>query len=48
MHRVQKYLPFIKHPILIYKADTQMDIKRAFHRAKERDLHIGILYEAFV
>jgi Uncharacterized protein conserved in bacteria len=40
-----EYLPFIKHPILIYKADFQSDIKRAFHRAKERDLHIGIYTE---
>ena len=37
-----EYLPFIKHPILIYKADTQLDIKRAFQRAKERGLYIGI------
>ncbi|VXC04960.1 conserved hypothetical protein [Flavobacterium sp. 9AF] len=36
------YLPFIKHPILIFKADTDAEIKRAFNRAKERDLHIGI------
>src|SRR5246127_1964751 len=36
------YLPFIKHPILIYKADSTEQIKRAFQRAKERELHIGI------
>ena len=36
------YLPFIKHPILIYKADTDAEIKRAFNRAKERELNIGI------
>ena len=36
------YLPFIKHPILIYKAETGAEIKRAFTRAKERELHIGI------
>ena len=40
-----EYLPFIKHPILIYKADTQSDIQRAFQRAKERGLHIGIYTE---
>jgi len=34
--------PFIKHPILIYKADTDAALKRAFNRAKERDLSIGI------
>jgi|SRR6185295_7222209 len=35
------YLPFIKHPILIYKADDAQ-LKRAFKRAKERQLHLGI------
>ncbi len=40
-----EYLPFIKHPILIYKAATQSDIKRAFQRAKERGLHVGIYTE---
>ena len=37
-----EYLPFIKHPILIYKADNDAEIKRAFNRAKERELNIGI------
>ncbi len=37
-----EYLPFIKHPILIFKADTDAEIKRAFKRAKERELNIGI------
>jgi len=37
-----KYLPFIKHPILIYKADDDGRLRRAFKRAKERELHIGI------
>ena len=36
------YLPFIKHPILIYKAENAQQIKRAFNRAKERELAIGI------
>jgi hypothetical protein len=36
------YLPFIKHPILIYKADTDDQLKRAFQRAKEREIRIGI------
>lgn len=40
-----EYLPFIKHPILIYKADTSAEIKRAFDRARERGLHIGIYPE---
>lgn len=36
------YLPFIKNPILIYKADNNSQLERAFKRAKERELHIGI------
>ncbi|KQT27626.1 hypothetical protein ASG22_20255 [Chryseobacterium sp. Leaf405] len=36
------YLPFIKHPILIFKANNDTEMKRAFSRAKERELHIGI------
>lgn len=39
------YLPFMKHPILIYKADTDAEIKRASNRAKERGLAIGIYTE---
>ncbi|WP_062055964.1 DUF2000 domain-containing protein [Aquimarina longa] len=37
-----EYLPFIKQPILIYKADNQAQIDRAFSRAKQRELNIGI------
>jgi hypothetical protein len=37
-----EYLPFIKHPILIFKAENDAEIKRAFNRAKERELNIGI------
>jgi len=36
------YLPFIKHPILIYKAETDEQLRRAFKRAKEREINIGI------
>jgi hypothetical protein len=36
------YLPFIKHPMLIYKAETDDQLKRVFTRAKERGLNIGI------
>jgi hypothetical protein len=36
------YLPFVKHPILIYKADTEEQLKRAFNRAKEKEIAIGI------
>lgn len=41
-----QYLPFIKHPILIYGANTHAEIKRAFQRAKERELQIGIYTES--
>lgn len=36
------FLPFIKQPILIYKADDEAQLKRAFQRAKDRELAIGI------
>ena len=36
------YLPFIKHPIFIYRADDEAQLRRAFQRAKERELRIGI------
>lgn len=36
------YLPFLKHPILVYIAESQEQLKRVFSRACERDLHIGI------
>ena len=40
-----EYPPFIKHPILIYEAKSEVEIKRAFNRAKERALFIGIYTE---
>jgi len=39
------YLPFTRQPILIYQAENAEQIKRAFHRAKDRELHIGIYTE---
>jgi len=39
------YLPFLKQPMLIYKAIDSEQIKRAFNRAKERELKIGIYSE---
>ena len=36
------YFPFIKHPILVYKADTDEQLKRAFKRAKEKEINMGI------
>ena len=41
-----EYLPFIKQPILIYKANDQAQIDRAFSRAKQRELNIGIYTNA--
>lgn len=37
-----EFLPFIKHPVLVYAAEDQAQITRAFQRAGERELHIGI------
>ena len=37
-----QYLPFLKHPILIYKADSTDELRRSFQRAKDRNLNIGI------
>jgi hypothetical protein len=36
------YLSFINQPMLVYKAEELADLKRAFLRAKERGLKIGI------
>lgn len=37
-----QFLPFLKHPILIYKSETDQKLHRAFQRAKDRDLAIGV------
>ena len=37
-----QYLPFLKHAILIYKADSPDELRRSFQRAKDRNLNIGI------
>ncbi len=36
------YLPFLKQPMLVYKAEGIEQLQRAFNRAKERELGIGI------
>ncbi len=36
------YMPFIRQPVLVYKADDLNQMQRVFKRAKERELHIGI------
>jgi hypothetical protein len=40
------FLPFIKHPVLVYKAESGEKLKRAFNRARERNLEIGIYTKA--
>jgi hypothetical protein len=37
-----QYLPFLKHPVLVYAAETDEQLKRAFNRAGERGLHTGV------
>jgi len=37
-----RFLPFIKNPTLIYKADSKEKLMRAFLRSKDRELAIGI------
>ena len=37
-----QYLPFFKHPIYIYKSNGQQEINRAYNRAIDRELSIGI------
>jgi hypothetical protein len=37
-----RYMPFIKQPVLVYKGEGLELMKRAFNRAKERELGIGI------
>jgi hypothetical protein len=41
-----RYFPFLKHPILIYKADDEVNLRRSFVRAKDRGLGIGIYTRA--
>jgi len=42
-----EFLPFISQPILIYKSDNDNEMKRAFNRAKERGLYIGVYPQSF-
>lgn len=37
-----QYMPFIKYPVLVYRADNAAQLQRAFNRARERELQIGI------
>lgn len=42
VNKTSTYLPFIKNPMLIYKADSQEQMKKALRRAKERELAVAI------
>lgn len=37
-----EYLPFIRQPFIIYGANSSEELKRAFKRAQDRELQIGI------
>ena len=37
-----EYMPFVKNPMLVYRAENDQQIRRAFSRARERGLGIGI------
>src|SRR5687767_10949898 len=37
-----RFLPFLKNPILVYKAETKEKLQRAFVRSRDRELAIGI------
>jgi hypothetical protein len=37
-----QFLPFLKHPILVYRADDPDGVRKAFERGRERGVHIGI------
>lgn len=39
------YLPFIKMPMLVYRAETGADLQRAFQRGKDRHLSVGVYTE---
>ena len=40
------FLPFLKHPILVYRAAGPAEVRNAFERAQERGLHLGIYTRA--
>jgi hypothetical protein len=39
------YLPFLRQPVLVYQAGELPELHRAFRRAKERGVHVGIYTE---
>lgn len=40
-----KYLPFVRQPMLVYKAESEAELQRAHRRATERGLAVGIYTE---
>lgn len=36
------FLPFLKHPILVYHAGGPDEVRKAFERARERGVQLGI------
>jgi len=36
------FLPFLKHPILVYGADSPAEVRKAFERARERSMQVGV------
>jgi hypothetical protein len=36
------FLPFLKHPVLVYRAEGPGEVRKAFERARERGVHLGI------
>ncbi|MEJ7658547.1 MAG: DUF2000 family protein [Hymenobacter sp.] len=41
-----RFLPFLKHPVLVYRADGPAEVRKAFERARERRVHLGIYTKA--
>lgn len=36
------FLPFFKHPILVYRAESPAEVRKAFERARARGVQLGI------
>ena len=40
------FLPFLKHPILVYRAEGPDEVRKAFERARARGVQLGIYTRA--
>ena len=40
------FLPFLKHPILVYRAEGPDEMRKAFERARARGVRLGIYTQA--